>query len=164
MYLFLDTEFSSKEDGSHELVSIGLCGPHDEEFYAENILASGLADDFLIQHVFPQLGVCPGIRGDLQSIAKALVEWLNGFARQRLEICYDFHADFDFVEQLLPLSTIGLDVPVTPSHVGYLLEDTEGIAAAAECWHALESERSIGRHHALADALALRARFRAVHG
>lgn len=146
-------------------LSIGLCGSDDDEFYAEHGLAQRLAhDDFLSNQVVPQLGAWPGLRGDMPSIAAALVLWLNGFAQDRLEVCYDFHADFEFVEQLLALSKVGLDVIVEPCHVGYLLEEVAGQAAAEAAWKALECERGIGRHHALADAIALRARFRAVHG
>ena len=165
MYLFLDTEFSTNDEGGRELVSIGLCGANHGEFYAEHELAQRLVeDDFLGNQVVPQLGVWPGLRGDLPSIATALSLWLNGFAPERLELCYDFHADFAFVELLLALSKVGLDVIIEPCHVGYLLEEVAGQTAAAEAWNALERERGIGRHHALADAIALRARFRAVHG
>lgn len=96
-------------------LSIGLCGADDDEFYAEHGLAQRLAhDDFLSNQVVPQLGAWPGLRGDMPSIAAALVLWLNGFAQDRLEVCYDFHADFEFVEQLLALSKVGLDVIVEP--------------------------------------------------
>ncbi len=50
-----------------------------------------------------------------------------------------------------------------PTHVGYLLEDTAGAASADDCWEAVEVLKGIKRHHALADAYALRARFETVH-
>lgn len=165
MYLFLDTEFARDADGGDLLLSIGICGSGAEEFYAEvDAPSADLDDEFLIEHVLPQMGKWPGIRGGMQDIATALVGWLNGLEHERLEVCYDYHADFNFVEELLTNSSTPLSVALEPCHVAYLLEDEEGEAAAARCRREVEESRGLSKHHALADALALRERFRAVHG
>ena len=51
-----------------------------------------------------------------------------------------------------------------PVHVGYLLDDPLGEEAAVASWSATDKLRGLQRHHALADAWALKARFEAVHG
>lgn len=165
VYLFLDTEFASDADGRSHLLSIGLCGSAADEFYAETDTAfARLNDEFLTEQVLPQMGKWPAVRGGMQEIAMALVGWLNSLGHKRLEVCYDFHTDFSFVEELLTSSTTPLSVALEPCHVAYLLGDDAGEAAAARCWREVEESRGLSKHHALADALALRERFRAVHG
>lgn len=165
MYLFLDTEFARGPDGKDRLLSIGICGAGAEEFYAETDAAiARLDDEFLIEHVLPQMGKWPGACGGMQDIATALVGWLNSLGQERLGVCYDFHADYAFIEELMASSTTPLSVALEPCHVAYLLGDDAGEAAAARCWREVAETRGLSKHHALADALALRARFRAVHG
>jgi len=54
-------------------------------------------------------------------------------------------------------------VQLEPVHVGYLLAEPDGVGAALISWVNSKASRGIQRHHALADAIALRARFLAVH-
>ena len=57
-----------------------------------------------------------------------------------------------------------LNEQVVAVQLGYLLGDNEAEQAAQNCWLGLSAQRGLRRHHALADALALRARFERVHG
>lgn len=165
MHLFVDTEFIPSHGGQQLLLSIGLCGPRDEEFYAEHAvqLAAGV-DPFIKDHVLPQLGRSGCVRGTLSQMGESLLRWLRQFQGQALELCYDFHANGQAVEELLSLAQPDQDVLISYCHVGYLLDDPVGAVAAEACWKEVSLRRGMARHHALADALALRARFAAVHG
>lgn len=94
----------------------------------------------------------------------------------QVAVGYDFHADFDLLEQLLGLpEASGVVNPVpdrlavvwgsilVPTHVGYLLDQDEADKAAEAAYAGLAG-RGLYPHHALADALALGARYLAVHG
>nr|WP_145546445.1 hypothetical protein [Variovorax boronicumulans] len=165
MYLFVDTEFLPQPDGREELLSIGLCGPGSQTFYAErDIEVDYGSNDFVATEVLPQLGRGCGLRGTALEVATALVAWLRQFDGESIELCYDFHVDRVMFEQLLQLATTSRPIEFEPTHVAYLLEDHDGCLAAERCWRELEAAHGVRRHHALADALSLRARFNAVHG
>lgn len=166
MYVFIDTEFIDGESGPH-FISAGLLTADSRELYSER--SAGEAEALLRQHpnafveahVLPQLGRIKGV--PWAEFPDRLSDWLTGLAVEKVDIVYDFSADFLLVEQLLGSLNVAPAVRVEPAHVGYLLSDEDGSAAAAACWQALESIRGIARHHALADAFALRARFMTVH-
>ncbi len=162
--LFLDAEFVDKKDDV-QLLSIGLAGD-DSEFYAERDRASlGKlnAGKFIDTEVLPQLGRGIGLAGSPCDIAKALVAWLNSFDADRIDVHYDFNLDYTLFEQLVMLVPGQLATPLEPVHIAYLLDDPDGIGAALISWVGSKASRNIQRHHALADAIALRARFLAVH-
>ena len=164
MYIFIDTEFLPLPSGKATLLSIALCGPNSEEFYAEHeVEVDARANSFVAAEVLPQLGHGIGIRGSLPEISAALASWLHQFEDDRLEVCYDYSYDCEALEELLHIAPSSRPIRFEPVHVGYLLDDIDGLRAAERCWQALQSERGLRRHHALADALALRARFEAVH-
>ncbi len=97
-------------------------------------------------------------------MAQAAIRWLASQDGGALEVAYDYSMDFSLLERLLT----GLDKTalsrLVPVHVGYLLDDPLGLEAAVTSWSATEKLRGLRRHHALADAWALKARFEAVHG
>lgn len=163
--LFLDTEFVQIKSG-HALLSLALVS--DEcEFYAEvqhgGRLTAAKRSSFHREHVLPQLSmVSDAILGDESEIALCAHDWLKGLHCDPIEVAYDYSVDFTLLEGVLSL--IEAHSPtLVPVHVGYLLEDAAGEAAAASTWTALKISRGLARHHALADALALKARFEAVH-
>lgn len=164
--VFFDAEFVDRRTDV-ELLSLGLvCGT--TEFYAERPLplprSTWQRGSFIETEVVAQMGTGLGMRGDAYAIAAALVNWLNSLGAERVEVRYDFNIDFLLLEQLLALLPGELGTVVVPAHVGYLLDDPAGEAAATLCWANLGAERDLHRHHALADALALQARFYAVQG
>lgn len=164
--VFLDTEFV-ETDGQYAFISVGLVSGQGHEFYAELPVAE--ADKLLAKHpndfvrtsVVRQLGAVQGVLWS--ELPMHLAQWLEGLGTASVEVVYDFSADFLLIEQMQARLGRMLGVTLIPSHVGYLLEDVDGESAATHCWRALASVRGIDRHHALADAYALRARFETVH-
>lgn len=164
MQLFLDTEFIPMGDELPVLLSVGLCAADGREFYAEHdVCIESCGNEFVAAEVLPQLRKGVGMRGSPSVIGNALVCWLGQFAGQPLEVCYDFHVDRELFEWLLLYATPPTAIKFEAVHLGYLLEDMDGVQAAEACWRDVFRSREIGRHHALGDALALRARFVAVH-
>lgn len=167
MYLFLDTEFVPASEGrAPRLLSIGLCSFGPAEFYGEPtpVGDTSLADGFLHEHVLPQLGGGLGTRGEAALVAADLATWLDALGDPVLQICYDYHLDFDLFEQLLRQASPPVRARICPTHVGYLLGDEDADQAAESSCAAFQAERGLLRHHALSDAYALRARFEQVHG
>ncbi|WP_175526052.1 hypothetical protein [Paracidovorax konjaci] len=162
----MDSEFMMLADGSAHIFSLGLCGPIDgQEFYVENVeMPCERPNDFVAGFVLPQLrsGSAKALTSTHMGIA--LVAWLHQFEGQALEVCYDWHVDRMALENLLQQADPLMEIRYDACPVSYLIEDEAGIRAADACWMELERTRGLRRHHALADALALRARFMAVHG
>jgi len=163
--VFLDTEFIDKGDDLH-LLSIALSSYHGD-FYAERNLSTLPADiqagSFIENEVIPQMRSGFGIQGSMCEIAKALVSWLNSLGHHQVHVCYDFNADYALLEDLVAMVPRELAVVLEPTHVGYLHQDPSGDEGARLSWQDSERTSGIRRHHALADALALRARFDAFH-
>lgn len=166
VYIFLDSEFLTLGDGSIHILSVGLCGPADhQEFYAENIeMPPETPNEFVEEFVIPQLGQPHALKCSLKDIGAALIAWLSQFQGQTVEVCYDWHDDRIAMETVLQEAEAMTTLRYDACPVSYLLDDESGIQAAEACWTALAKARGIRRHHALADALALKARFIAVHG
>lgn len=151
-------------NGEATLLSIGLCRAHGEESYAEHdVDVDPVANTFVAAHVLPQLGHGLALRVSLPEIGAALASWLHQFEGDRIEVCYDYHYDREALEELPHMAARDRSIRYEQVHVGYLLEDANGIEAAEQCWQRLELERGLKRHHALANVYALRARFSAVH-
>jgi len=166
MKVFLDTEFSADGSGAAQLLSIGLCAEAGSEFYAEVEVTErpiGLGQ-FLVDEVLPQMGKGLGFVGSTLDIARHLATWFDSLGHSRLEVHYDFGLDYGFIEQLLSMVPGLPKAELVATHIGYLKEEPDGVRAAQQCWDHLVQTRCIGRHHALADALALKAQFEAVHG
>ena len=155
MKLFLDTEFT---DFTHpELLSIGLVDELGNHFYGENYYEKQL-NRFVTEHVVSQWGKIPNsLYLDNEMLARHLVKWLSDYT-EPLDICYDYHTDADLFEYLIRDS-----VQVTYSNISYL-NGTEYQLAAIKEWARIEKEMGIVRHHALADAYALRATYWELHG
>lgn len=170
MYVFLDTEFIPKSSSSPvRLLSIGLCSERGHEFYRElalppDALPAAEGNVFIRTKVLPQMGTRPQSVAEPAVIARDLAAWLDTLDASELEVCYDFHVDYDLFEELLTLIAPPAVATLCPTHVGYLNEDDELEVAVAACFASLELERGLHRHHALADAHALRAKFWAAHG
>jgi hypothetical protein len=166
--VFLDTEFTSLENP--KLLSIAMV---DEDcassFYAELDLSCAspsfetLIGDFARAEVVTQFGRLPDTSDSRVGMAERAVRWLNCLVSARLCIVYDYSADYELFDDLLHDSVQVVIPQLVPTHVGYLLHDADGELAAAASFGE-SAHIGLKRHHALADALALRARFKAVHG
>lgn len=155
MKLFLDTEFT---DFIHpELLSIGIVDESGGSFYGEFYYEKDV-NSFVQEHVISQWGKIPErLFLDYDTLARHLIKWLSNY-KEPLELCYDYHTDADLFEDL-----IRDKVPVIYSHLGYLNGTIHELASFKE-WARIEKEMGIVRHHALADAYALRASYWDAHG
>lgn len=167
--VFLDTEFCETKRGTC-LLSIGIVGSSDE-FYAEldaptvaRTLCGAGKQRFVREVVLSQFGRSPGTQYSLVGIALQTARWLRSHGDDVIEVAYDYSGDFSLLERLLAVSDPPLLAKLIAVHVGYLLEDPTGEDAAISSWRMTDKARGLQRHHALADALALKARFEAVHG
>ena len=148
MKLFLDTEFT---DFIHpELLSIGLVDELGNCFYGEIHYEKKL-NWFVTDHVVSQWGKIPNsLYLDNEMLSRHLVKWLSNYT-EPLNICYDYYTDCDLIRDL-----VGDQLNITYSNVNYLIGSVHELAAFKE-WSRIEKEMGLLRHHALADAYALRA-------
>jgi len=166
MRAFLDTEFIEADD-RFEFISVGLVTDRGQEFYSEVPFAEAerlleeSPNQFVRAEVLPQLGVVPS--EPWPDLPGRLASWFESLGTTAVEVIYDYSADFLLIEQLQSRLGAQTTVLLIPTHVGYLLDDADGAAAADACWQAVEFMKGVKRHHALADAFALRARFETVH-
>jgi len=170
--LYLDCEFT---DLLHpELLSLGLVSTAGEEHYVELDLDDpasaptlSRASDFVRHNdVLAQWGRVPGSAGNLEQMGLRTARWvLDQAARygQPTHIGFDYAPDYELFESHLR-DTGQWDAvreAVLPLYVGEWTNRLDGNlgAAAAYEW---ASKRGLDRHHALADAHALRAAHYAV--
>ncbi len=171
--LFLDTEFMP--ESPPRLLSLALVDGRGWQFYGaldatEPRLRRALArsNRLVRTEVLPQLSKGSEPHAGLPQLGRALATALSELGEPACDVAYDFHADFDLLEQALRAAGLwgganGWAHRLEPVHVGYLLGEALAQAAMADSW-AASAAAGLGRHHALADARALAAAFRAVHG
>lgn len=174
LLLFLDAEFHRQPGGQLDLISLALAGEVGDslDWYAESTpdelrTLPGIEGNAFVQaEVLPQLGRVPGRALPRLDMAADLAAWLDALGKppRQIHIQYDYSADYELLEQLLASAPALPRCELLPVHVGYLLEDPDGEAAAQASWRVSALSRKLSRHHALADALALKSRFEAVHG
>lgn len=166
--VFLDTEFTDLLNP--ELLSLGMVTSGGHEFYVELDLRTAegqerrdASSEFVHAGVLDLWGLVPGARCTYDEMGRRAGEWLLEVAAgsgNRVGVAYDYTSDFELLELALrdagmwdPLKEVLLKV-----YVGSLT-DTPGWAEEAEkCFDELRP-RGLARHHALADALALRASY-----
>lgn len=93
-------------------------------------------------------------------------EWLLRLSEEfgtRVEVAFDYVTDYELMESVIRDAGLWNRVRdvVIPCDVDALTGMPEGESAAEECFRALGTRR-LARHHALADAIALRAAYVAV--
>jgi len=145
--IFLDTEFS--DFINTELISIGLVSQDDRHFYAELPVDAARCNDFVRGVVLPQLGKDSDAQCTLEKLNVRLRTWLEQFkSDEPLIVCFDYSGDWALFSYALfdevPSWIRGANVN------GYL--------------NALRNEifwmdSKLERHHALNDAMALKASF-----
>lgn len=169
---FLDTEFT---DLLHpELLSIGLVDLDGHEHYSELDLAceAGQArvktsSDFVRCGVLDLWGQVEGAKATPWEMGRRAGEWLlkragggQGDIAGRIEVCFDYSTDFELMEYAIRDAGLwdAVRQVVRPVNVNAVTGTIEGELAAEECFREL-SRRGLQRHHALADAIALRAAY-----
>lgn len=170
MLVFLDTEFTNLLDP--QLLSLGLVTLDGREHYGELDLASEVgkarvkASSGFVRYtggVLDQWGRVPGAVGTEWEVGRRAGEWLLGLAAERgqlVEVAYNFAADFELLERAVHNCGLfdAVRDAVMPVNVDAVTGTIEGVLAEEACFREL-AKRNIGRHHALADALALRAAY-----
>lgn len=171
MIAFLDTEFTDLLDP--QLLSLGLVDLAGQEFYSELDLDSDVgkarikvSSEFVRDNgVISQWSLIPGAAGTEWEMGRRAGEWILGRAAdagQKIEIAFDYSPDFELLEFAIRNAGLWDQVRevVIRRNVNAITGTITGELAAEECYRSLRV-RGIGRHHALADALALRAAYQA---
>lgn len=170
--LFLDTEFTDLL--SPELLSIGMATSEGDEFYAELDMNSEVgkartnnASEFVkYGGVLNQWGRIQGATGTPWEIGRRAAEWLLGQSKSSklpVEVAFDYSVDFELLEFAIRDAGLWERVreAILPVNIANLTSSPDAEMAADECYRELSKSggKGIGRHHSLADALALRAAY-----
>jgi len=174
MLVFLDTEFTDFQQP--ELLSIGIVTESGEELYIELDLQSELgkrrsasSNEFVSARVLNQWHRFSGAtcKSDEEMGGRA-ADWLLELARRiggGIDVIYYDKTDADLLE--LALKAAGVWPASHPllhfAIVSYLRGNQVVEAAMAASWANSGTLDGLKRHHALADARALRAGFHAMH-
>lgn len=157
MLVFLDTEFT--QFAAPELVSIAMVAEDGREFYAESIdYCQANCSDFVCETVGPLLGRVPGAACTSKELGERLTQWFQWLGESSI-VVYDFRTDWD----LLSLAMRGGDTTSPIKHFaaalhlnGYTIRHPEFEKAQQAIY-----TPDWPLHHALADARALLAGYRA---
>jgi hypothetical protein len=173
--VFLDTEFTNLN--SPALLSfsmVSLCGL---EIYAEiDLVEDSISkerlrscSDFTRDSVIPQFGRIPKSKCSAWELGCRAGEWLITRAADaggQITVAYDFDEDFVLLKDAMVRASIWDRVTplLVPENIDRITGRVEGVQAAEASWLETSLFRGLERHHALADALALRAAWRTVCG
>jgi uncharacterized protein (DUF2384 family) len=166
---FLDTEFTDLLEP--QLLSLGLVALDGREHYCELDLTTvagrarvRASSDFVrYGGVLDLWGLVPGAACTEWEIGQRTGEWLLALAGEsgaRVEIAFDYSADFELLEYAIRDAGLWERVRdvVLPVNVASVTGGVDGGLAAEACYREIV-KRGLKRHHALADALALRAAY-----
>jgi hypothetical protein len=157
MLVFIDTEFTDFK--RTDLISIALVADDGREFYAERIdYIQEYCNEFVRQEVLPLLGRVPGARCMRAELTYRLREWFDALPEPAV-LVFDYFTDW----HLLVDALLGDNLDTPPANVGTkLLLGGEIVGdpvfQRASNW---TFSRKWPRHHALADARALMAGYKA---
>ena len=164
MLCFLSCKFTSVADP--QLLSLGLVTLDGREHYLELDLATdvakariALSSEFVRDAVLPLWGKAGTARTTEEDIGRRTAEWLLTAASEpeaRVEIAFDFETDLALLLGALQRSDRWDRIEVASVDVAILSRSIDGSYLAEACYFDLAA-RGLKRHHALADALALRA-------
>lgn len=168
--VFLDTEFT---DLIHpELLSLGLVAQDGREFYVELDLTTEegasrrkSASNLVLSGVLNMWGLVPGAAASELEMGRRTGEWLLAVAAETgasIRVAFDYSTDYELMENAIRDAGLWDRVRevVAPVNVSALTRTTAGELAAEECFAELR-RRGLRRHHALADAHALAAAYKA---
>lgn len=166
---FLDTEFTDVRQP--ELLSLGLVSLDGLEHYCELDLATEIgqarkesSSDFVRNDgVLEMWGLVPDSACDYLEMGRRIADWLLKLAAEtgtRVEVCFDYATDWELMENAIRDAGLWDRVEgiVLPTNASFVTGTIDGEFAAEECFRSL-ANRGLRRHHALADALALRAAY-----
>ena len=169
MLVFLDTEFTDLLNP--ELLSLGLVTLDGREHYVELDITTDTgkarvkaSSDFVrYGGILDLWGLVPGATGTEWEIGRRTGEWLLELAdesRKKIQVAYDYSADYELMEYAIRNAGLWSQVRevIFPVNVNPVTGSITGELSAEACFRDLNN-RGLQRHHALADALALRAAY-----
>jgi hypothetical protein len=164
MKVFIDAEFTSLK--AEDLLSIGLVADDGRECYVVLAVEHRRVNAFVLEGVVPQLGLMPVRAATRQDLGRIVGEWLLALGQPSIDVVYDFHADFEWLEDALRSAGLWtrLSGVLLPHKVAYLARQRYSDETMDTSWTASSRANAIARHHALADARALRAGYEAAYG
>ena len=159
-----------------ELLSLGLVALDGAEHYVELDLESvtGKArvkssSDF-VRHggVLDLWGLVKGAESSQWELGRRTGDWLLALSQKsgtRVEVAFDYSTDWELMVAAIRDSGLWDQVreSLLPADVSPLTGTIDGELAAEECFRGM-ANRGLRRHHALADALAVRAAYLAGKG
>jgi hypothetical protein len=155
--VFLDTEFTNFE--SPDLISIALVSEDGREFYAElSDYSKSACNEFVRETVVPLLGRVPGSVCTNKELTKRLRNWFEKLPETPIVI-FDYETDW----LLLAVAMLGSTPNSPPANFGERLH----LDSSAITHPVFDREKNRAYtyvwppHHALADARALLAGYRA---
>lgn len=173
--VFLDTEFTNFHQP--QLLSLGLVSLAGDECYAEldidtmdgRLALVGASEFVRGPDVLGQWGKVAGATMSAWAMGECAGLWLLDQAERheasgaghKLEICADYTGDFELLERVLREATCWgrLRHRIRFHDIAPMLNRALPDLAAQDCYEELARTRGIRQHHALADALAMRAGF-----
>ena len=158
MNVFFDTEFTQFRDA--KLLSIGFVTDDDRELCIEVHDRNRWqeASDFCRSSVIPQFGLLPSQRASTdREVGQLVADWFSSLP-PTLTLAYDYKTDWRLLESCLWASGHWptLSATVQPMNVADYANSEACLAAQESHFEGLGAP---GRHHALVDARALRARW-----
>ena len=159
MLVFLDTEFT--DFLRPDLISIALVAEDGSEFYAERTdYCKDHCSDFVRETVLPLLGGVPDAACTQSELTQRLRDWFEQLP-EPATIIYDFESDW----LLLADAILGRTYKNPPANFGEPLHlgNSSITHPVFERAQNLTYTQDWPPHHALADARALRAGYRAWH-
>lgn len=168
---FLDTEFTDLN--APRLLSIGMTSKTGAEFYSEidlgleeGQLRRTASTDFVQDVVLSQWGMIDGAEDSYWGMGRRAAEWLIQQTAERgapIEVAYDYEADFELLAAAIHNAGLWdqVSLVVRPVNIDRLIGTIEGELALETAFGELRARR-LFRHHALADAIALREAYMAV--
>lgn len=166
--VFLDCEFTSLDQP--RLLSVGMVSERDERLYLEldltcpeGVLAQAQSSDFVHDQVLEFFGLDPAAQvGSLQAIGQKAAAWLLGLGAANIELVHDYPADFDLLKAQMQTHDAWpvLQAMLRAHDVSQACDCIDAELAAEACYAQIRGA-GLYRHHALADALALRSSYAA---
>jgi hypothetical protein len=168
--VFLDCEFTDLL--APDLLSLGMVSMDGQECYIELDLDTDIgrakikkSSDFVRYGGVLDYWGMPGAACVASEMGLRAGQWLLDYAERAgspIEVCFDYSVDYELLEYAIrDCSDPGLwdrvREVVSPVNVDSITGTMHGDVAAEVCWEQLKVSRGLHRHHALADALALRA-------
>jgi len=162
-----DTEFTDLDEPN--LLSVGMVSSDGDEFYGELDLELDdtrdrmrVVSDFVLHGpVLAQWGLVPGAACSHLELGVRAAAWLWDLAaaNSRIELLSDCLLDFELLKGALRHANEyrTLRCVFTPLTIADVVDSPSGQRAQAEEFERIARTRGLMQHHALADALALRA-------